>query len=134
MSVNESRDVDNNQSNSKVSCNICEWGFTTSRGLLLLLNACWRKQEQQNQQLEANDDQENTHQLQDMPREPVKEPFYWNEKPGTTFVNKLNNAYDKIVCRTKNLFLLPREVAGKSFINEMMRMIKVWVYDTPSKP
>ena len=68
-----------------------------------------------------------------MPREPVNEPFYWNEKPGTTFVNELNNAYDKIVYPIKNLFLLPTGAAGKSFINEMTRMIKAGIYDTPIK-
>ena len=82
MSVNKSRDIGNSQSNSNVSCNICGREFTTNRGLLLHLNACRRKQqEQQNQQLEANGDQENTHRLQDIPREPINEPFYWNEKP-----------------------------------------------------
>ena len=64
MSVNESRDIDNSRSNSIVSCNKYGKGFTTNRGLLLHLNACRRKQQElQNQQLEANDDQENTHWL-----------------------------------------------------------------------
>ena len=133
MSVNERRDIDNSQSNSNVLCNICGRGFTTNRGLLLHLNACRRKQGQQNQQLEDNDDQENTHWLQDMPRKPVNEPFYWNEKPGTTFINELNNAYEKIVYWRKNLFLLPIGAAGKRFINKMTRMINAWVYDTPIK-
>ena len=70
-----------------------------------------------------NYDQENTYRLQDMPREPVNEPFYWNDKPGTTFVNELNSAYDKINYWRKNLFFLPTRTAGKSFINEMTRMI-----------
>ena len=80
-----------------------------------------------------NYDQENTYRLQDIPREPVNKPFYWNEKPGTTFVNELNNAYDKINYWRKNLFLLPTRTAGKSFINEMTRMIDAWVYDAPIK-
>ena len=45
MSVNESLDIDNNQSNSNVSYNIC--GLSTNRGLLLNLNGCQRKQQQQ---------------------------------------------------------------------------------------
>ena len=62
------------------------------------MSACRRKQqEQQIQQLETNDNQENTRRLQDMPHEPKSETFYWKEKLGTTFVNELNNAYDKIV-------------------------------------
>ena len=40
MSVSESCDIDNNQTNSNVSCNICGREFTTNRGLLLHLNAC----------------------------------------------------------------------------------------------
>ena len=132
MSVNESLDIDNNQSNSNVSCNIC--GLSNNRGLLLNLNGCQRKQkQQQNKQLEANDDQENTHRLQDIPRKPLNEPFYWNEKPGITFVNEINNTYDKFVYWRKNLFLLPIEATGKRFINEITQMIHAWVYDTPIK-
>ena len=115
MSVNERRDIDNSQSNNNVSCNICGRGFTTNRGLLLHLNACRRKQGQQNQQLEDNDDQENTHWLQDMPRKPVNEPFYWNEKPGTTFINELNNTYEKIVYWRKKLVSSPNRISGGKF-------------------
>ena len=128
MNVIESRDIDNSQSNSNVSCGR---GFTTDRELILHLYVRRRKQqEQQNQQLEANDDQENTHRLQDVLLEPIKEPYNWNEKPGTTFINELNKAYDKIVYWRKNLFLPATGVAGKSFLNVMTRMINAWVYDT----
>ena len=102
-------------------------------GLLLHLNARRRKQGQQNQQLEENGDQENTHRLQDMPLKPVNKPFYWNEKPGTTFINELNNANEKTDYSRKNLFFLPKGAAGKSFINEMTWMINAWVYNTPIK-
>ena len=102
-------------------------------GLLLHLNARRRKQGQQNQQLEENGDQENTHRLQDMPLKPVNKLFYWNEKPGTTFINELNNANEKTDYSRKNLFFLPKGAAGKSFINEMTWMINAWVYDTPIK-
>ena len=133
MSVNERRDINNCQSNSNALCNICGRGFTTNRGLFLHLDACRRKQGQQYQQLEENYDQENTHRLQDMPHKPVSKPFYWNEKPGTTVINELNNVYEKIVYSRKNLFLLPTRAAEKSFINEMTQIINAWVYDTPIK-
>ena len=132
MSVNESRDIGNSQSNSNVSHNICGRGFTTNRGLLLYLNARRRKQqEQQNRQLETNDDQENTYRPQDMPLEPINS--YWKEKPGTTFVNELSNAYDKIAYWRKKLFLLPTGTMERSFIDKMERMINAWVYDRPIK-
>ena len=57
----------------------------------------------------------------------------WNEKPDTTFVNELNNAFDKIVYCRKKLFLLPTGAAEKSFANETMRMNNAWVYDIPIK-
>ena len=82
---------------------------------MLHLNACRRKQGQQNQQLEDNDDQENTHWLQDMPRKPVNEPFYWNEKPGTTFINELNNTYERIVYWRKKLVASPNKISGGKF-------------------
>ena len=118
MSINERRDIDNSQSNSNVLCIIWGRGITTNRGLLLQLNACQRKQGQQNQQLEENDDQENTYRLQDMPRKPVNEPFYWNEKPGTTFINKLNKAYEKIVYWKKNSFFSQQEQRGKFLLTK----------------
>ena len=61
--------------------------------------------------------------LQDMTRESINEPFYWNEKPGTLFVNELNNAYEKIVYWRKNLFLPPTRATGKCFVNEMTGLI-----------
>ena len=114
MRVSASRDIDNSQRNSNVSFNTCGRRFTANRGLLLPLNAFRRKQEeQQNQQLEANDDQEKTHRLQDMPRESINEYFYWDEKLVTTFVKELINIYDKSVYWRRNLLLLTTRVAGK---------------------
>ena len=119
MNVNESRVIDSSQSNSNVLCHTCGRGFNTNRGLLLHLIACQRKQQaQQSKQLETNDDQENTHRVQDMPCEPINEPSHWNEKLATTFVNELNNADGKIVYWRKNSLLLPTGAAGKNFINE----------------
>ena len=119
MSVNERHDISNSQSNSNISCNLCRRGFTTNRGLLLHLSVCQRKQqEQQNQQLDANDDQENTHQLQDMPLEPINESFYWDEKPGTTVVKELNNTTHCLL-EKKHVFL-PTGAAGESLINKIM--------------
>ena len=112
MNVNKGRDIDNSQSNSNVSCNICVRGITTDRRLLLHLNACRRKQEQLEQQLEANKNQEKRHRLQDKPHEPLNESFYRNEKPGTTLVNKLKNAYYKIVYWRK-LVSSPSRVSGR---------------------
>ena len=48
----------------------------------------------------------------------------------TTFINELNNAFDKTVYWRKNF--LPTGAAGKRFINEMMQN-SPWVYDTPIK-
>lgn len=74
-----------------------------------------RQQELQNHYLQANDDQENTHLLQDILRESINEHFYLNKKPGRIFANELSNAYDKI--------LFPTGEAGKNFINVMTWLI-----------
>lgn len=63
-----------------------------------------------------------------MSRKPINETFYWSEKPETTFVNELNNAYDNIVYWRKKI-PLRTGAAGKSFITVMTRMISTWVYD-----
>ena len=68
----------------------------------LTKNHCFTWMRVENQQLEANDDQKITHRLQDISSEPINKFFYWNEKPGTNFVNEFNNSYDKIVCWRKN--------------------------------
>ena len=48
----------------------------------------------------------------------------------TTFINELNNAFDKTVYWRKNF--LPTGAAGKCFINDMMQ-INPWVYNAPIK-
>ena len=118
----------------KVINHIALIGFTTNRGLLLHLNVCRKKeQEQQNQQFGKNDDQENTHRLQDTtpPTRTSKRTFLLEEEARpTTFINELNNMFDSIVYRRKTF--LPTEAVGKSFINEMTQ-INPWVCDTPIK-
>ena len=47
-----------------------------------------------------------------------------------TFINELNNAFDKTVYWRKNF--PPTGAAGKCFINDMMQ-INPWVYNTPIK-
>ena len=49
------------------------------------------------------------------------------------FERNLSLAYEKIVYWKKNLFLLPSGQAGKSFIDEMSRLMNEWIRKSPLK-
>ena len=59
--------------------------------------------------------------------------FYWNDAVGTQFANELNSNYEKIVHWKRNLSMLPSGTAGKNYIEEVIRLMKLWVNDTPLK-
>ena len=52
---------------------------------------------------------------------------------GSTFEKDLNNAYEKIVHWKKNVFMLPSGAAGKRYVEEVTRLMKLWIQDTPLK-
>ena len=68
---------------------------------------------------------------------PVKiesqEKFYWNLVAGSTFEKDLNNAYEKVVHWKKNFLMLPSEAAGKRYVEEVTRLMVLWIQDTPLK-
>ena len=51
----------------------------------------------------------------------------------TTFEKDLNSAYEKIVHWKKNLFMLPSGASGKKYVEEVTRLMKLWIQDTPLK-
>ena len=59
--------------------------------------------------------------------------FYWNDAVGTQLANELNSNYEKIVHWKRNLSMLPSGTAGKNYIEEVIRLMKLWVNDTPLK-
>ena len=58
-----------------------------------------------------------------------QEYFNWNDVAGTQFASQLNNTYQKIVHWKRNLFTLPSGVAGKNYIEEVTRLMKLWIND-----
>ena len=52
---------------------------------------------------------------------------------GSTLEKDLNNAYEKIVHWKKNLFMLPSGAAEKSYVEEVTRLMKLWIQDTSVK-
>ena len=65
----------------------------------------------------------------------IKPPpkFLWNKVDGNSFTNDLNDAYDQIIFWRKHIFLLPTGAAGKKSINEITRIMYLWINDTPMK-
>ena len=48
----------------------------------------------------------------------------------STFKKELNNAYEKIVHWKKNLFMLPSGADWKRYVEEVIRLMKLWIQDT----
>ena len=48
-----------------------------------------------------------------------------------TTAEKIERAYEKIVHWRKNLFMLPTGSCGKSYINELTRLMNSWTYNSP---
>ena len=49
--------------------------------------------------------------------------FQWGSKDGKAFCDMIDEAYDDIVHWKRNIFLLPSGAAGKSFIQEITRLL-----------
>ena len=45
----------------------------------------------------------------------------------------MNDAYEKIVHWKRNLFMMPSGVAVKKYIEEITRLLELWIQDPPLK-
>ena len=124
------------------SCNICARTFRTNRGLPQNLNFCRRRNitSNGNQTITiSNDNNDNTSNSNNSNDNDIpdkiegQEKFYWNLVAGSTFEKDLNNAYENIVHWKKSLFMLPSGVTGKRYVEEVTRLMKLWIQDTPLK-
>ena len=52
---------------------------------------------------------------------------------GSTFGKDVNNAYEKIVKWKKDLCMLSIGAAGKKYVEEVTRLMKLWIKDTSLK-
>ena len=59
--------------------------------------------------------------------------YFWNDVRGTVFEKDLNDAYEKIVHWKRNLFKMSCGAAGKKYIEEITRLLKLWIQDSPLK-
>ena len=59
--------------------------------------------------------------------------YFWNDVRGTVFEKDLNDAYEKIVHWKRNLFMMSCGAAGKKYIEEITRLLKLWIQDSPLK-
>ena len=55
--------------------------------------------------------------------------YFWNDVRGTVFEKDLNDAYEKIVHWKRNLFMMSCGAAGKKYIEEITRLLKLWIQD-----
>ena len=55
-------------------------------------------------------------------------------RSGTAFGNDLTDAYEKIVHWKRNLFMMPSDAAGKTYVEEITHLLKLWLQDSLLKP
>ena len=134
----KNRQINSDNIEENPSCNICARTFRTNSGLLQHLNFCGRRNitSNGNQTITKNDDNNdktsnsNNSNSNNIPDKiESQEKFSWNlvtEKDS-------NNAYEKTVHWKKNLFMLPSGAAGKRYVEEVTRLMKLWIQDTPLK-
>ena len=135
-STNQQINSENIEENA--SCNICARTFLMNRDLLQHLNFCRRISitNNGNQTLTTNDgnndntsntNYNNGNDISD--KIESQEKFYWNLVTEWTFQKDLNNEYEKIAHLKKNLLMLLSGAAGKRYVEEVTRLMKLWVPD-----
>ena len=146
MEDNPSELVASNQQNQNqnigqyFSCNICQRAFKTNRGLLQHLSFCRKRNRENkinsntaindsNNKAAANDGSDS----HDSNGNRDYETYFWNDVRETVFEKDLSDAYEKIVHWKRNLFMIPSGVVGKKYIEEITRLLKLWIHDSPLK-
>ena len=124
-------------------CAECDRSFRTNRGLnqhLKHLRSCYLKNKitdvqtpYERKEDEANDQtsDDSNIEIQDISTPSLQ--YKWGNYQDYLFERNLSLAYEKIVYWKKNLFLLPSGQAGKSFIDEMSRLMNEWIRESPLK-
>jgi hypothetical protein len=56
--------------------------------------------------------------------------FQWGQLDGQTFCEMIDTAYNDIIHWKRNIFLLPSGAAGKSFIQEITRLLQAFANDS----
>ena len=127
-----------NQNSGQYVC--CKRTFKTNRGLLLHLSFCRRRNRKyninsntafnDNNNIAADNDNSDSH---DSNGNRNHETYFWNEDRGTVFEKNLTDTYEKIVHWKRNLFMMSNGAAGKKCIEDITRLLKRWIQDSPLK-
>ena len=59
--------------------------------------------------------------------------YFWSDVGGTAFEKDLSDAYEKIVYWNRNLFMVLSGATGKKYIEEITRLLKLGIQDSPLK-
>ena len=102
-------------------CNKCKRTFKTHRGLQQHQRSCKENQVTQSNLtiLSSRSISLNTDPCDNI----------WNENI-TLIEKQIDSAYNEIIYWKKVLFLLPTGAAGKGFIEEMIRLVNSWTYNS----
>ena len=112
----------------------------TNRGLLQHLSFCRKRNRENNinsntaindsNNIAATNDKSESH---DSNGNGDYETYFWNDVRGTVFEKDSNDANEKIVHWKRNLFMMPSGAVGKKYIEEITRLLKLWIQDSPLK-
>ena len=110
---------------------IYKCNFRTNRGLHQHIHTC-RGKNNTVSNVEVNVDNQSAVFQEDLTQQNrEREKFYWNKVPESVYQKDLEEAYEQIVYWRKNVFMVPTDVSGKTFINEITRRFDQWTNDTP---
>ena len=59
--------------------------------------------------------------------------YFWKKIRGTVFEKDLADAFENIVHWKRNLFMMASGTAGKTYMEEITRLLKLWIHDSPLK-
>ena len=100
--------------------------FKTKRGLTLHQRSCKGNPKNVEQSVTSTIDFSHD----DRNSEGKDTVFKWGDIDGTTFIERLELIYEKVVYWKKNLFLLPTGKSGKLYIDESVKLLNSWVEGT----
>ena len=122
----------------EVKCDLCPRVFSSKRGKTRHQNICRQKNHQSNGETAATDNITNNSPTILIPpsavepdsppdaHQTINPPAYkWNNIPPYLFEENVRAAYEKIVFWRKNVFLLPTGKAGRSYIDEVSRLLNL---------
>ena len=133
-----SNEQNQNQNNGQyVSCNICQGTFKTDRGLLHHLSFCRKRNREYNVNSDTVINDNSNQRIMTIvtartTRKRGSQNLLLERSRWNSIEKDLADTYEKIVWK-RNLFTMPSSETGEKYIEEITRLLKLWIQDSPLK-